>query len=91
MNTVVSEFTALQQDVSLAPGEISLRSKTGASPAFLEELIHELRQPLGVIETLAYYIELTTTDENIAPRIQHMQSMLAKVHSILESASFDHP
>lgn len=90
MNTVVSEFTALQQEVSLAPSGMSLRSQTGASPAFLEELIHELRQPLGVIETLAYYVELTTTDENIVPRIQHIQSMLAKVHSILESASFDH-
>jgi hypothetical protein len=91
MNTVVSQFTALQQEVPLAPSGMSLRSQTGASPAFLEELIHELRQPLGVIETLAYYIELTTTDENIAPRIQHMQSMLAKVHGILESACFDHP
>jgi signal transduction histidine kinase len=89
MNTVVSQFTAAEQDVSLVPGEISLLSQSGASPAFLEDLIHELRQPLGVIETLAYFIEITTTDEAIATRLQHMQAMLTKVHHILESATED--
>jgi hypothetical protein len=61
--------------------------ETGASPVRLDELIHELRQPLGVIESLTYFIELTTSDEKIAPRLEHIQSMVAKVHHILADAS----
>jgi hypothetical protein len=85
MNTVVAPFTAFLQDVEPSGHEEVL--KTGANPVNLDELIHELRQPLGVIESLAYFIELTTTDDKIAPRLEHIQCMLAKVHHMLEDAS----
>ena len=85
MNTVVSQFTAFLPDVEPA-GDPQL-SNAGATPVHLDELIHELRQPLGVIESLTYFIELTTTDDKIRPRLEHIQSMLTKAHHILENAS----
>ncbi len=85
MNTVVSPFNALMRDANPADGNEFFSS--GANPVNLDELIHELRQPLGVIESLTYFIELTTTDESIAPRLEHIQSMLVKVHHMLENAS----
>lgn len=85
MNTVVSQFTAFLQDVEPAGNKKVFGA--GANPVNLAELIHELRQPLGVIESLTYFIELTTTDEKIAPRLEHIQAMIAKVHHTLEDAS----
>jgi hypothetical protein len=85
MNTVVSQFTAFRQDAELADNREGFQ--TGVNPVTLDELIHEIRQPLGVIESLTYFIELTTTDEKIGPRLDHIQSMLAKVHHMLEDAS----
>jgi hypothetical protein len=85
MNTVVSPFTAFLPDVEPA-GDQRIHN-TGANPVHLDELIHEIRQPLGVIESLTYFIELTTTDDKIRPRLEHIQSMLAKVHHMLENAS----
>lgn len=85
MNNVVSPFTALLRDAE--PASDSRSFDTAANPVKLDELIHELRQPLGVIESLTYFIELTTTDENIVCRLEHIQSMLVKMHHMLEDAS----
>jgi hypothetical protein len=85
MNTVVSPFAAFLQDAH-PTDDIAVR-QTGAIPVNLNDLIHELRQPLSVIESLTYFIELTTTDEAIAPRLEHIQTMLTKMHHMLEDAS----
>jgi hypothetical protein len=85
MNTAVSPFKAFLPDVEPA-GDTDVFS-AGADPVNLDELVHELRQPLGAIESLAYFIELTTTDEKILPRLELIQSMLGKVHHMLENAS----
>lgn len=81
----VSPFTSQLLDASPAADEKLLAP--GVSPVNLDDFIHELRQPLGVIESLTYFIEISTTDESIAPRLQHIQSMLAKAHHILQDAS----
>ena len=85
MNSAVSPFNTFLPDV--APAAHSKVSSDGVNPVQLDELIHELRQPLSVIESLAYFIDLTTTDEKIRPRLEHIQSMLTKVHYMLEGAS----
>jgi signal transduction histidine kinase len=85
MNKVVSPFTAFLQDA--APASNSRVFNTAAKPVSLDDLIHELRQPLGVIDSLAYFIELTTTDDNIVPRLEHIKSMLVKVNHMLEDAT----
>jgi signal transduction histidine kinase len=49
----------------------------------LEEAVHELRQPLSVIESLAYYLELTSNDEAASKHLRHIQAMVVQANSIL--------
>ena len=86
MNKVVPQFTAQRQEASLAHGDVIRRSMTGASPVNLQELTHEIRQPLGVIDSLAYYLELTTTDDCMCIHLQRIRGMVAQASRILERA-----
>jgi hypothetical protein len=52
----------------------------------LDEFVHEIRQPLGVIESLAYYLELTSTDEKVNAHSRRIQLMVLQVNRILERA-----
>jgi signal transduction histidine kinase len=81
-----SPFNALLQDVSLAHADISSRQMTGANPVFSNDLLHELRQPLGVIDSLAYYLELTASDEKSSCHLQRIRAMVAQTNRILERA-----
>jgi signal transduction histidine kinase len=88
MNKVASPFNVVTQDVPLAHREIISRSRlTGAIPVLSEEIIHELRQPLGVIDSLAYYLELTSADENICTHLERIRAMVSQANGILERAS----
>jgi signal transduction histidine kinase len=49
----------------------------------LEEAVHELRQPLSVIESLAYYLELKSNDEAASVHLRHIQAMVVQANSIL--------
>jgi signal transduction histidine kinase len=64
---------------------------TVPSDAASDELIHELRQPLGVIETLAYYLELTAHDQKIIEHARQIQAMVGKANRILSGASAPAP
>lgn len=57
----------------------------------LEELAHELRQPLGAIEALAYFLELTAEDEKICGHLQRIQEMVAQANHILERSCVIEP
>ena len=57
----------------------------------LEDFIHELRQPLGVIESLAYYLELTATDRRNSIQLERIRAMVAETNYILERASLVQP
>jgi len=57
----------------------------------LEDFIHELRQPLGVIDSLAYYLELTATDEKSSLHLERIRAMVAQANRILERASAAEP
>jgi signal transduction histidine kinase len=81
-----SPFNALLQDASLAHSDMPSRQLTGASPVFSNDLVHELRQPLGVIDSLAYYLELTATDEKSSCHLQRIRAMVAQTNRILERA-----
>lgn len=52
-----------------------------------EEIIHELRQPLGVIDSLAYYLELTAVDERFYAHLEQIRAMVSQANRILERAS----
>lgn len=92
MNNVASPFNVVTQDAPLAHRELlSLNSRlTGANPVLSEEIIHELRQPLGVIDSLAYYLELTSADENSCRHLEKIRAMVSQVNGILERASGTH-
>lgn len=78
----MSPFDVQRQEVSSAETDLA-----GVPPETLKELIHELRQPLSVIESLAYYLEMTSTDKNSCTHLQKIRVMLLKAHAILERTS----
>ncbi|MBV8069403.1 MAG: hypothetical protein JO270_05820 [Acidobacteriaceae bacterium] len=78
----VSPFAIPGQEVSSAQSDVA-----GVHPDTLDQLIHELRQPLSVIESLAYYLELTVSDNTCCTHLQKIRLMLLKAHAILEQAS----
>jgi hypothetical protein len=52
-----------------------------------EDFIHELRQPLGVIESLSFVLELTSTEStNSGAHLRHIRAMVNQAHRILEGA-----
>lgn len=84
---MASPFNLVTQDVPLAHREIISRSRlTGANPVLSEEIIHELRQPLGVIDSLAYYLEITAADEKICTHLEKIRAMVSQANGILERA-----
>ena len=56
----------------------------------MEDLVHELRQPLSVIESTAYYLEMVLGDLEITAHLKHIQKMVGETHRILERASAAH-
>lgn len=88
MNKLSSPLSVLRHErLSLTGGDADRPHPAGATPAALNDLIHEVRQPLGIIETLAYYLELKSADEDVCARLQQIQSMVCQVHHILERAA----
>jgi hypothetical protein len=51
-----------------------------------EDFIHDVRQPLGVIESLSFFLELTSTDTTCAPHLRQIRAMVHQAHRILEAA-----
>jgi hypothetical protein len=52
------------------------------------DLTHELRQPLGAIEAIAYYLEMTLPPDMIEARglLSRIQNLLEQTDCILECA-----
>ncbi len=57
------------------------------SPFSLQNVFHELRQPLSVIESLAYYLELTSADDAACVHLRRIQAMVFEANRILTDAS----
>jgi signal transduction histidine kinase len=53
----------------------------------LEDLVHELRQPLGVIESIAYFLEITAENDQLRGHMQRIQAMVLQANRILEQTS----
>lgn len=89
MNEAGTHFTVSQQEASLAQGETMARQSvaTGVDPVVLEELIHDIRQPLGAIDALAYFLELTSLDEQACTQLQRIRSMVVQANRILEQSA----
>lgn len=51
----------------------------------IHELIHEIRQPLEVIESLAFYLELVSAEQRVSKHLQTIRSMVGRANRILEA------
>jgi hypothetical protein len=87
MTKVAPTFNSLRQEASLAHSEAVSRQITGVTPVLPNDLLHELRQPLGVIDSLAYYLELTCADEKNFTHLRHIRAMVSQANRILERAT----
>lgn len=89
MKEVVSEIALPRQDVP--PGRGHAKGQyAGASPAAFDDLLHDLRQPLSAIESLAYFLEITSSDESVRGHLQRIQAMVARAHGILDHSTHSH-
>ncbi len=86
MQNVQSKVAASTQDVS--PEREELRCNRNADMHYtpVDELFHELRQPLDVIETLAYYLEMTSSDKVVCAHLQKIQAMVLRANQLLQSS-----
>ena len=59
-----------------------------AAPEVLQELLHELRQPLSSIEAIAYYLEMTLPPELLQARqyMHRLQELVTQADSVLKDA-----
>jgi signal transduction histidine kinase len=84
MNQQLSPHSAFTtQDGSVTRSTLDSR-QAGPQALSLDEFVHEIRQPLGVIESLAYYLELTSQDEAVSAHLERIRVMVLQVHRILE-------
>jgi len=85
MNNAVSQVAS--RDVFFESDDLSNLRDTGAHPNGIEELAHELRQPLSTIESLAYYLEMTSADDQVCTHLQRIREMVDRASRILDHAA----
>ena len=87
MNQFFSKLPVPRQEASLERGDLRGGQIAGVSPAALDELLHELRQPLSTMESLAYYLELTAQDDKVLTNARRIQGLVLEMNRILARAS----
>lgn len=86
MNELQIQSHAVPQDVALANGSLRVARKMDVQISQIDQLRHELCQPLEVIDTLAHYLEMTSHDENLCAHLRKIQAMVVRANQILETA-----
>ena len=84
MNDVHLKNAAPPQEVFLGDGEMRANRIAANHSNFVGDLIHDLRQPLEVIESLAYYLEITCSDVQVCAHLHKIQAMVMRTNQILE-------
>ncbi len=88
MDEIANHYSVSRQDGNLARvGPEDRREATAVSPVALEKLIHDLRQPLGAVDSIAYFLELTVTDEQVSPHLERIRTMVTRASQILDGAA----
>lgn len=93
LNSMTHEFAGtLHPKLSSASNEAQEArfGKFNLTSTNIEDLVHDLRQPLSTIECLTYYLELVCEDAQTQSHLHRIQEMLLQVNHILERAS-NHP
>ncbi len=84
MDQALTSFSAPSQVDSLANGELRRCRRDEHDSTEMSEFVHELRQPLDVIESLAFYLEITSSDQYVREHLQKIQAMVARANQILQ-------
>jgi hypothetical protein len=87
MNDAVSRDYAAREELLLKTGDPNDHHEPGVDPFRIGELAHELRQPLSTIESLAYYLELTSESDHIRCQLERIRLMVDRANQILAQAS----
>jgi signal transduction histidine kinase len=87
MNNAVSQVDASLDATPFENDELRDRQGTGVRPPRIEDLAHELRQPLSTIESLAYYLEITAADDRVCRQLQQIRRMVDRASRILDHAA----
>ena len=90
MNPVLSNISLPRQEASRDGGNSQGSEMTGVTPAALDDFVHELRQPLSAIESLAYYLELSVADKSVLPHLKRIRALVDEAHGILERGCLAH-
>lgn len=84
MDQALTSSSIPSQVDSLAHGELRRRRRNEDCFIEISEFIHDLRQPLDVIESLAFYLEITSSDQCVRERLQKIQAMVVRANQILQ-------
>ncbi len=84
MNPAILQTPTPRQEASLVTSDLRVNQIAASHTPFIDELVHDLRQPLSVIESLAYYLELRSADEKVSAQLRKIQAMVFEAHTILE-------
>lgn len=87
MSNAVSGACISVDDFPISDDDLLDRQKTGGDRILVEELAHELRQPLSAIESLAYYLEITTESEQTRGHLEQIRLLVDRANQILRHAA----
>jgi signal transduction histidine kinase len=80
------DVSASGQEALLGRLDLTPPQNRELTTSSLEDLAHELRQPLGVIESVAYFLEITAENDQLRGHMQRMQAMVLEANRILQQA-----
>ena len=87
MNDAVSRNYISREEYLPKTGDPNSHDGQGVDPLRIDELAHELRQPLSTIESLAYYLELTSESDHMRRQLERIRLMVDRANQILSQAS----
>jgi nitrogen-specific signal transduction histidine kinase len=86
MNNAVSRAAPLDE-LTCKSDDLKNHRQPGSQPACMDELTHALRQPLSTIESLAYYLEITSADDQLCRHLRQIRLMVDRASRILDHAA----
>jgi signal transduction histidine kinase len=89
MNSLLPHFPVAAQEAPLGGTEVIHYPLTEVRSVRVDEFVHELRQPLSVIDSLAFYLEMIAPNEEFRAHLQKIQAMVFQANSILERVGVD--
>jgi signal transduction histidine kinase len=87
MNNAVFQVDVSSEALPTESDDLRNRPDAGVHPVCIEDLAHELRQPLSTIDSLAYFLEMTAADERVCIHLRQIRRMVNRASRILDHAA----